>query len=71
MKGQICLLAQPIRLKRQLKVYSEKGDLILETEFTEIENSFKLDIGNDESIRIVVSSLDKIVVEESISVVEE
>ena len=48
-------------------MYSEKGDLILETEFTDAENSFTLHLEDTPSIRVVISSLNKIVFEQSIS----
>ena len=71
LENNILKITQPFRFKRELKVYSEKGDLILETEFTDAENSFKLAMGNSASIRVVISSLDKIIIEKVISQIQE
>ena len=71
LENNILKITQPFRFKRELKVYSEKGDLILETEFTDAENSFTLHLENTPSIRVVISSLDKIVFEQSISLIQQ
>ena len=71
LENNILKITQPIRFQRELKVYSDKGDLILETEFTDAENSFKLAMGNAPSIRVIISSLDKIIIEKVISQIQE
>ena len=71
LENNILKITQPIRFKRGLKVYSEKGDLIFDTEFTDTKNSFALEMGDATLIRVVISSLDKIVLEQSISLIQQ
>ena len=57
-------ISQPIKFKRELKVYNESGELILDTEFERLNNAFTLNEKGGGKLRVVIYSLDEIVYDE-------
>jgi hypothetical protein len=64
----ILRITQAFIIKKELKVFSEEGDLIFETEFSDTNNSFTLPIKNNGSVRVIIESFNNIIYNEVLEI---